>query len=165
MPEIDQALIDETWRRIRGYDAATAVAEAQRFAREQPAVLGFTREFLREFDEGTRGTALGFAYLLFQATETARGAPLPSLPPEQIEERSAINTEWLDDLERVESAPLQCWQDRLPTSPVALHIVRAYAPRREHEEGSERRRRAHLLVFLITLLDAWAGTQGNSPSL
>ena len=36
MRPLDQSLIDQTWRRIRAYDSATAVAEAQRFAREQP---------------------------------------------------------------------------------------------------------------------------------
>ncbi|HZX60740.1 MAG TPA: hypothetical protein VFF51_03255 [Candidatus Methylomirabilis sp.] len=36
MAEIAHPLIDQTWRRIRATDSATAVAEAQRFAREQP---------------------------------------------------------------------------------------------------------------------------------
>jgi hypothetical protein len=71
--------IDQTWRRIRAYDSATAVAEAQRFAREQPAVLHCTREFLREFDEGTQGAVLGLVYLLFRAMEATREAPPPSL--------------------------------------------------------------------------------------
>ncbi|MEE9172237.1 MAG: hypothetical protein V3W05_02860 [candidate division NC10 bacterium] len=164
MRDIDPSLIDDTWRRIREYDSATAVTEAQHFAREQPAVLHFTLEFLREFDEGTRGTALGLVYLLFRAAEAARRVPLPSLSPEQIEERYTINTEWLDAMERMESAPLERWQDHLPRSPVALYILQAYGPPLQKQGPSERRGQSHLLVLLMTLLETLESEEGREPS-
>ncbi|MFQ5882425.1 MAG: hypothetical protein ACE5I9_08130 [Candidatus Methylomirabilales bacterium] len=154
MPKIDQRLIDETWQRIRRYDTGTAVAEAQRFAREQPAVLRFTREFLREFDEGAQGTALGLVYLLFQVVEAARREPLPSLSPRQIEEGYAINAEWLDALDRIESGPPERWQDHLPRSPAALYILQAYSPPQEKKGLLNSRVKAHLLILLKTLLEA-----------
>ena len=154
MPEINQSLIDDTWRRIRAYDNTTAVAAAQRFAREQPAVLHFTREFLREFDEETQGTALGLVYLLFQAAQTSRSLPLPSLSPEQIEERYTISSAWLEALDRHEFVSFAQWQDHLPRSPVALYIIQAYVPASPQQGADERRRRAHLFILLMTLLDA-----------
>lgn len=154
MPEIDQSIIDETWQRIRGYDNETAVVEAQRFAREQPAVLRFIQEFFREFDEGTRGTALGLAYFLFQVVQAARGTLLPSLSAEQIVEGYSVNIEWLDTLERMESAPPDRWQDHLPKSPAALNILHTYALSLATQEPLDRRTGAHLLILLNTLLDA-----------
>lgn len=164
MRDIDQSIIDETWRRIREYDNTTAVAEAQRFAREQPAVLHFTREFLREFDEETQGTALGLVYLLFETAQAGRRLPLPSLSPEQIEEQYTINSAWLDALERHESVSFARWQDHLPPSPVALYIVQAYIPPSPQQGADERRRRAHLFILLMTLLDALGEPEGSLES-
>jgi hypothetical protein len=158
MAEIDQALIDELWGRIRRFDSATAVAEAHRFAREQPAVLHFTREFLREFDEGTQGTALGFVYLLFRAIEMTQEASLPSLSLEEIERGYGKNTEWLDALERTAAASSERWRDRLPGSATALYILRARALSAEKGDVGERRRISHLLVLLKTFLDAVEGS-------
>jgi hypothetical protein len=151
MPKIDQALIAETWRRIQEYDRATAIAEAQRFAREQPAVLHFTREFLREFDEATQGTALGLAYLVFLAAEARRGASPPSLSPAQIERWYGIGGEWLDALQRT---PLERWAEQMPSSAVALYILQTCVPSRGQAEGVERRRSAHLLILLTMFLEA-----------
>ncbi len=164
MPEINQSLIDNTWRRIRKYDHTKAVAEAQRFAREQPAVLHFTREFLREFDEETQGIALGLVYLLFETAQVGRRLPLPSLSPEQIEERCTISSAWLDALERHESVSFARWQDQLPQSPVALHIVQAYVPPLAQQGADEERRRVHLFVLLMTLLDALGEPEGSQES-
>lgn len=154
MPEIDQSIIDETWQRIRGYDNEAAVAEAQRFAREQPAVLRFIQEFLREFDEETRGTALGLAYFLFQVVQAARGTLLPSLSAEQIVEGYSVNIEWLDNLGRIESAPPDRWQDHLPNCAATLNILHTYALSLLAQEPLDRRTGAHLLILLNILLDA-----------
>lgn len=162
---INQSLVDDTWRRIRAYDTTAAVAEAQRFAREQPAVLHLTREFLREFDEETQGAALGLVYLLFRTVEATRTYPVPSLSPEQIEDRYEQNTAWLDVLERMEFASLEEWQDHLPQSPVARYIVQTYAPPLQTPEPRERRRQGHLVVLLVTMLDALDAAEGNRESL
>ncbi len=162
MWEIDQSIIDETWHRIRGYDHATAVAEAQRFAREQPAVLRFIQEFLREFDEGTRGTALALAYFLFRVVEATRREPVPSLSSEQIVEGYSVNIDWLDALERMESAPPEHWQDHLPQSPVALYILHTYALSLGKQGPYDSRTGAHLLILLKTLLDSFEAAGGKN---
>jgi hypothetical protein len=95
MRAIDQALVDEVWRELTAYDAASTAEEARQFLARQPHVVGFSHAVTQGQDETVQRAALGLCFLLFKVLEASLGRPFPEVTEARIvaahaEARAAI---------------------------------------------------------------------------